>query len=103
MPHRRLDPPRAEPCFDRLRLTNVRCFEETEVPLDPRVTVIIGENGAGKTTVAEALASLSFGEEEGLKVFPFRNDAPYFSAILLQKLDLISGQSSANKDVCREY
>jgi energy-coupling factor transporter ATP-binding protein EcfA2 len=74
MAQRRLDPPRSEPWFDRLRLTNVRCFEEVEVPLDPRVTVIIGENGAGKTTIAEALASMSFGEKEGPRKFPFRND-----------------------------
>ena len=74
MAQRRLDPPRTEPWFDRLRLTNVRCFEEVEVPLDRRVTVIIGENGAGKTTIAEALASMSFGEKEGPRKFPFRND-----------------------------
>ena len=42
--------------FTALHLQNVRCFDEVEIPLDPRVTVIIGENGAGKTTVAEALA-----------------------------------------------
>ena len=75
MGHRRLDPPRTEPWFDRLRLTNVRCFEEMVVPLDRRVTVIIGENGAGKTTVAEALGSLSFGEDERLKGFPLRHDS----------------------------
>jgi len=38
--------------FTALRLKNVRCFDEVEIPLDPRLTVIIGENGAGKTTVA---------------------------------------------------
>lgn len=74
MPDQRRDPPPTEPWFDRLRLKNVRCFEETDVPLDQHVTVIIGENGAGKTTIAEALASMSFGEDEGLKRFPFRHD-----------------------------
>ena len=58
--------------FTILRLKNLRCFEEAEIPLDPRVTVIIGENGAGKTTVAEAMASLSSGEDEGLRHFPLR-------------------------------
>lgn len=53
--------PDTEGGFTVLRLKNLRCFEEEEIPLDPRVTVIIGENGAGKTTVAEALASLSGG------------------------------------------
>jgi predicted ATPase len=50
----------------------VRCFDETEIALDPRVTVIIGENGAGKTTVAEVMASLSYGADEGLRHFPLR-------------------------------
>jgi energy-coupling factor transporter ATP-binding protein EcfA2 len=67
--------PRAEPWFDRLRLTQVRCFEDVLIPLDRRVTVILGENGSGKTTIAEALASLSFGDREGLPAFPLRRGA----------------------------
>jgi hypothetical protein len=59
--------------FVALRLKNVRCFDETEIVLDPRVTVIIGENGAGKTTVAEVMASLSYGADEGLRHFPLRH------------------------------
>ncbi len=68
-------PSRTAPWFDRLLLANVRCFERVEVPLGRRVTVIIGENGAGKTTVAEALASLSAGADEGLTDFPLRHGA----------------------------
>jgi DNA repair ATPase RecN len=63
------------PRFERLRLRNVRCFDAADVPLDPHVTVIIGENGAGKTTIAEAMASLSAGEREGLPAFPLRRGA----------------------------
>jgi predicted ATPase len=59
--------------FATLRLKNVRCFDETEITLDPRVTVIIGENGAGKTTVAEVMASLSYGTDEGRRHFPLRH------------------------------
>lgn len=59
--------------FTALRLQNVRCFDAVEIALDPRLTVIIGENGAGKTTVAEVMASLSYGEDEGLRHFPLRH------------------------------
>jgi energy-coupling factor transporter ATP-binding protein EcfA2 len=56
--------------FERLVLRNVRCFRNAEIDLDPHVTVLIGENGSGKTTVVEALAALSYGEGEGLSSFP---------------------------------
>ncbi len=59
--------------FRHLELRNVRCFRHAKVPLHRRVTVLIGENGSGKTTVAEALASLAPGEDEGLSEFPLRH------------------------------
>lgn len=58
------------PPFGRLHLQNVRCFRDTTIELHPKLTVLIGENGTGKTTIAEALASLSYGETEGLVDFP---------------------------------
>lgn len=61
--------------LDRLVLRNVRCFDAATIPLDPRVTVLIGDNGTGKTTVAEAIASLVAGEGEGLERFPLRHGA----------------------------
>jgi len=61
--------------FDRLRLKNVRCFRNAEIPLDERVTVIVGANASGKTTLMEALASLTHGDDEGLSEFPLRHGA----------------------------
>ena len=61
--------PAARP-FERLTLRNVRCFRDATIELDPQVTVLLGENGSGKTTVVEALASLTSGEGEGLAGFP---------------------------------
>jgi hypothetical protein len=61
--------------FARLHLVGVRCFADAVVPLHEKVTVILGENGSGKTTVAEAMASLVAGEDEGLAEFPLRHGA----------------------------
>lgn len=61
--------------FERLTLRNVRCFRDVTIELDPQVTVLLGENGSGKTTVVEALASLAAGEGEGLAEFPLARGA----------------------------
>lgn len=39
----------------RVRLQSFRCHEALEVGLGERLTVLVGENGAGKTTVLEAV------------------------------------------------
>ena len=39
-----------------IRLHNFRAFEELELHLEPQLTVLLGRNGAGKTTVLEGLA-----------------------------------------------
>lgn len=41
----------------KITLHNFRCFEKLEVDLHPRLTVIVGENGAGKTAVLDGIAS----------------------------------------------
>ena len=38
-------------------LNNFRCFESLTLELHPRLTVIVGENGAGKTAVLDGIAS----------------------------------------------
>lgn len=42
--------------IDRLRIQNFKCFEDYSLDLDPRFTLLVGDNGAGKTTVLDALA-----------------------------------------------
>lgn len=42
--------------LERIELQNVRCFELIDLPLQPGFTLLIGNNGAGKTTVLDALA-----------------------------------------------
>jgi DNA replication and repair protein RecF len=44
---------------ERLQLANFRIYESVDVALDEGVTAIIGDNGQGKTSLAEAIAYLS--------------------------------------------
>lgn len=46
--------------LERLHLRNFRCFEELSIDFGKRLTVIIAENGAGKTAVLDAIA-VGFG------------------------------------------
>lgn len=39
-----------------IKLQNFRAFETLEVKFDSQMTVLVGENGVGKTTVLEAAA-----------------------------------------------
>ena len=42
--------------IDRICIRNFKCFEETELELNPRFTLLVGDNGAGKTSMLDALA-----------------------------------------------
>jgi len=41
----------------KITLNNYRCFENLEVGLHPRLTVLVGENGSGKTAILDAIAT----------------------------------------------
>ena len=42
--------------IDRVHVRNFKCFDEKNLELDSRFTLLVGDNGAGKTTMLDALA-----------------------------------------------
>jgi predicted ATP-binding protein involved in virulence len=46
--------------IDKLRLENYRCFDVIEVTFDRKLTVLVADNGAGKTSILDAIA-VAFG------------------------------------------
>lgn len=42
--------------ISELELTNFRCFKSLSLKLDPQCTILVGINGAGKSTILDALA-----------------------------------------------
>ncbi|MGI2027998.1 AAA family ATPase [Endozoicomonas acroporae] len=41
--------------LSHLKLTNFRCYQDLEIDLHPQVTVLVAENGQGKTTLLDAI------------------------------------------------
>lgn len=41
---------------EQLHLQNFRCYEDFTIGFSPRLTVIVAENGKGKTAILDALA-----------------------------------------------
>ncbi len=42
--------------IEKLHLENFRCYDDLEIDFEPKLTVIVGENGKGKTAIFDALA-----------------------------------------------
>ncbi|MDO9233259.1 MAG: AAA family ATPase [Methylotenera sp.] len=63
----------------KLFVQNFRCFEQLEIEFDSKLTVIVADNGVGKTTVLDAIAA-GFGR-------------------ILTKLPKISGIASKESDI----
>lgn len=42
--------------LEKLKLHNFRCYEKLEIDFNRQLTVLVGKNGSGKTTVLEAIA-----------------------------------------------
>ncbi len=78
-----------------LELKNFRCFQDYQLELAPRFTVLIGENGSGKTAVLDALAIAV-----GCFLFGIpRAPAPTIGKDDLRAVNLILGQTITKEEV----
>lgn len=57
MTHQASTPISASLRIDQLRLTNYRCFADLAISFDPALTVLVANNGQGKTAVLDAIAT----------------------------------------------
>jgi predicted ATP-binding protein involved in virulence len=59
--------------LDRLTLRNFRCFEQCEVELHRQLTVLVAENGRGKTAILDAIGislGLFVDTVSGIRQYP---------------------------------
>ncbi len=66
--------------FSRLKLNNFKSHEHTVISFDKGISVIVGENGAGKSTILEAISFALFKQHTGKKIDELvRNNAESMS------------------------
>lgn len=58
--------PRPVPRLEAVRLANIGPFESLEIPMHPKTTVVLGDNGSGKSSLLRAISLALCGE--GLEV-----------------------------------
>ena len=69
--------------FKKLKLNNFKSHENTVISFDKGITVIVGENGAGKSTILEAISFALFKQHTGKKIDDLvRNNAQTMSVEL---------------------
>lgn len=54
--------------FTKLKLRNFKSHENTVIKFDKGISVIVGENGAGKSTILEAISFALFKQHTGKKI-----------------------------------
>lgn len=89
---------------EHLTLNNFRCFDRLDVPLHPKLTIVSGKNGSGKTSIVEALFFLGRGRS-----FRSRNPKtlihagePSFQIIAKDDVGIVGVERGA-QDVTRIY
>ena len=67
--------------LNQIKISNYRCFKEVEIDFDDHITLVVGQNGAGKTTILDAVAvSIStflLGIDGGVSRSILKDDARY--------------------------
>jgi len=95
----------------KLMMTNFRRFDEFELEFDPQLTVLVAPNGAGKTSVLDAVATLLGGyltrlpkvsginlKVTDFRVFPDRLSYPPYMRIGCESFDQIAWDRTQKRD-----
>lgn len=77
-----------------IKLKNFRCFEELDIDLNERCNVIVGVNGAGKSTILDALA---------ISIGTYFAKIPTVYSLPIQKEDILRKSFLTGSIISTEY
>ena len=79
----------------KISLENFRCFEKVEVDLQKKLTLVVGANGAGKTSLLESIAiamSTMFTAFDGAKAMNITKESAHLKAYKIGSTDNVQPQ-----------
>lgn len=74
--------------FKKLYLKNFKSYEESVIDLNPGISIILGENGAGKSSILEAISFALFKQHTAKKIDDLVRNASKKNMVI--ELDFIS-------------
>ena len=84
-----------------IKINNVRCLKSEEFCFDSKINILIGNNGCGKTSVAEAISYLclgkSFKNAKDSEVLRFNEQ--YFNIIANYRIKKSGSGEPAKRDI----
>lgn len=81
--------------FTKISLKNYKCFEDTDIVFHEKLNVILGANGAGKTSVLEAIAlsmSAMFRSMDGVKTIMIDKSRAHLKAFQIGSTSDVQAQ-----------
>jgi predicted ATP-binding protein involved in virulence len=79
----------------KISLENFKCFEKAEIELQKKMTLIVGANGAGKTSLLESIAiamSTMFTAFDGAKAMNINKESAHLKAYRIGSTDNVQPQ-----------
>ena len=79
----------------KISLENFKCFEKIEIQLQKKLTLIVGANGAGKTSLLESIAiamSTMFTSFDGSKALNITKESAHLKAYKIGSTDNVQPQ-----------
>lgn len=79
----------------KISLENFKCFEKTEIELQKKLTLLVGANGAGKTSVLDGIAialSTMFTSFDGSKALNITKESAHLKAYKIGSTDNVQSQ-----------